>query len=130
MYAEDLPALCPPHNAVDKAMPKVYRLIRTNEVSEESFYSKAKLKEQNRSNAADCIFASCSLVLDHLAQIKKWPRMRETYPYAAEMSIPFGAGKSDGKKYSNHINFWPFKSSDLMAMVTNVIELPEVVDNE
>lgn len=55
--------------------------------------------------------------------------MRETFAFAAELKIPSGSGKSDGKKHSNHINFWPFKTTDMKSMVVDVIELPEVSAN-
>lgn len=130
MYAEDLPDDCPPMKATDRAFEKVYRLVKFKDITDESFYSKAKLKEENPTKANTCVFASCSLVIDPVEQIRRYPKMRGTFAYAAELSIPMGSGRSEGKKHSNHVNFWPFKTVDMKAMVVDVIELPEVSDND
>jgi hypothetical protein len=129
MYAEDLPESCPPMKATDKPIEKVYRLIKAANVSDKCFHSKAKLKEENKAKADPCVFASCSLVIDPVEQIQRYPKMRGTFAFAAELNIPIGSGKSDGKKHSNHVNFWPFKTTDMKSLVIDVIELPEVSDN-
>ncbi len=128
-FAEALPPQCPPNDAEDIPLVAVYRLVQTQQPSPKDFLSHAALGRPHGHGMSACAWASCSLVLDALVQIKRWPRMRDEYHFAVKLSVPKGAGLSKGKKDSNHINFWPFASFDPISVIKEVITLPEVQDH-
>ena len=83
----------------------------------------------NKTNQNQCGWASCSLVRNPEAQIARWPRMRDTFSYAAKLSIPEKSGKSKSKTNSNHVDFWRHADFNIVSAVIGVAELPKVNTN-
>ncbi|WP_147399924.1 hypothetical protein [Brevundimonas sp. LPMIX5] len=105
IFAEDLPAQCPPTDAKDVEWIEVYRLLDGPSLAPPAFASHAAKGKPCRPDVDPCRWASCSLVLD-VKPMKKLPKFKKC-KWAVRISIPEGAGKSK-KTSGNHIDFWPY----------------------
>lgn len=124
-FAEDLPPHCPPNDAEDTAYASVFRLVFKGLHPEDYFKSHEALGRPNRTNANPCRFASCSLVFDPIAQIARFPRLREECSHAIQLSVPAGAGLSKSKKHSNHVDFWCFSHYNMADGFIDHFAFPE-----
>lgn len=128
-YLEALPDQCPPNDADDVALIRVYRMVNENPPAADDFKSYAALGKENKHGSNPCGWASCSLVYNPEAHKSRWPKLREATVKFARLDIPEGTGKSKSKKNSNHIHFWCYSTSNMHSFVQEVIELPAENDN-
>lgn len=115
-YAESLPKECPPEDASTEAMERVFRLTKSETLSETDFYSHAhqgKIKPEEH-KATDCQWASCSFFTSSEAALAI-KGLRRRHPWVTELSIPAEAGKH--KLRGEHIDFWRFADFDVVAAV-------------
>lgn len=119
-FAEELPPMCPPNDAIDAAYPKIYRLLRQKPPTAVNFYSHAKLGKICPEHVDGCLWASCSLVLDPF-KLKKLPRFKKHH-YAAVLHIPKGAGYSK-KTNQNHVEFWCNAEFVMLNSVVDVVDI-------
>lgn len=120
-FAEPLPPQCPPNDAVDVELVSVFRLLDSAVPGPDAFKSQNALGLPAPQGIDLCRWASCSLVLDAKKQ-KKFPRFKNTHHWAAEITVPVGAGRSK-QTSSNHIDFWcglNFKIKDAVSTVVSI----------
>ena len=120
-FKEGLPDQCPPAEAVDNEWDEIYRLLPTKDYNADHFKSHAELGKSCHPNVCSCRWASCSLVFDTTAALKKFPRFKK-YNWAARMEIPKGSGMSQ-KTNKNHVDFWQKKSFDMTDAVKEVVAI-------
>lgn len=126
-FIGNLPPQCPPGNATTSGYPKIYRLVSTNPPPANAFDSHATLGKVPRGKYNTCRWASCSLVFDPVAHIKRWPRLRDENAFACELSIPDMSGMSATLSDPNHIDFWCSTSFSMPNAVKSIISLPKVI---
>jgi len=116
MYFEKLPeGECPPLDAVDVDLGRVWRLVPSLPVLDEHFASHAALGKHNYSSDP-CRWASCSLFTTEQAalSITKLPKHKQKTVVA--LYVPKGAGKS--KTVKKHVDFWRYSSfKPLQALI-------------
>lgn len=121
-FYEDLPSganQCPPAEALNTALDKVWRLIPTLEPDEDTFLSLYALGETkpDEYDVSDCDFASCSLRnnRDALLRLKG---LRRRNPYIAELTIPAGSGRHTTG--GTHVNFWKYASFKIVGAIVSL----------
>jgi hypothetical protein len=77
-WAEDLPADCPPNDAVAPQNALFYRLVNNIPPVDRDFWSHRKLNPNKRFNVSECIARSCSVLsdLEGCSQIIKLPTQK------------------------------------------------------
>ena len=120
-FAEPLPDQCPPPDAADSGFPPLYRIVTTQNPTEEDFCSSAARGIPAPEGVDGCRWASCSLVLDAKKQ-KKLPKFKDTHHYAAKLNLPAGAGKAR-KTGRNHFDFWRANTCNILAAIEQVVEI-------
>lgn len=115
-YAETLPGECPPEDAVSEPLERVYRLTKSEDLSETDFHSHAQLGRVKTAQykVTDCQWASCSLFTtpDAALAIKG---LRRRHPWITELSIPAAAGKH--KLRGEHVDFWRYADFDVLSAI-------------
>ena len=120
-FHEPLPEKCPPAEASDQPLEGIYRLLTTEEATEESFASHIALGKEPYPTVCPCIQSACSLVYDP-KKYKLLPRLKD-HKWAAKLSIPKGAGLSLTTKNKNHVSFWRSQGFDIVSSVLEVVEI-------
>lgn len=124
IFSELLPSECPPDGSTEEALSSVYRLVANDPPSEIDFASKAALGEPCPVGTCQCSWRSCSLFAK-AKTLRSYPRLRNEYPYLAELNIPAEIGKYlKGSSKRGHIDFWKYSEVSLAGCVVNV-EGPE-----
>ena len=125
-FGEDLPAECPPADALVEALATVYRLVPKAEPDDTCFASHFALGKDKPDTytGTDCEWASCSLFgsLDAMLKIKG---LRKRNKYVAELKIPEQSGRYVAAYVADemrHIHFWRFNSFELSNAVVSVTE--------
>lgn len=115
-YAEELPNECPPEDASTRRLERVYRLSKSEELTESDFYSLAQLgrAKPNEHRASDCEWASCSMFTTSEAALAI-KGLRRRHPWVTELSIPENAGKH--RLRGEHVDFWRFADFDIVGAV-------------
>jgi|SRR3954468_8581157 len=120
-YAENLPAGCPPSNALEDALSPVFRLIPSATPEEAFFASKAALNaaQPPTYKGTDCEWASCSLFTSFEALLKI-RGLRRRNKYIAQLSLPEGVGRhlTEG----SHVHFWSYQGFQISSAVDAVWE--------
>lgn len=118
LYFEEMPAQCPPAEAVDAQLPAVWRVVPGANPTVQDFHSHAKLGKIKPPPVDDCAWASCSLFNSRTKAASiasKLPKPRFSHAYISELQILQGSGKSLTKK--EHVHFWMFAEFDPMQAI-------------
>lgn len=121
-FSERLPDSCPPEHAKDEPLEEVYRLVASDNCTDNCFKSNAALglPKNMHSNVDDCRWASCSLFeRDHVNELLKLRGLRKRLPYMAKLSLPAGAGKHILSR-KGHVDFWSYSNFDMASAVISV----------
>lgn len=126
MFKEALPPQCPPGDALVSDHRVVLRLISSRDITEESFYSHARLGKPLPPKMCPCRWASCSTYIDdgksHRTKgVTKLPKLRGMKYIAVLQLVPDAGRIKDGER--GHVDLWMYRDFD---PVNNVIEIREV----
>lgn len=118
-FAESLPPLCPPSDAVDQEIDTVFRLVSSQTPTIADFNSKAAQGHVCPAHLDACSWASCSLFKE-ARSLLKYTRLRLERPYLATLKIPIGVGmhKISGKR--GHVDFWSYSGTSLSGCVVAI----------
>ena len=120
MYLEILPHDCPPDDAADVELKKVYRILRGSTANIEAFQSHAALKKPRPPAVCECRWHSCSLFecREKVQSIAKLPRFRQDDCRLAVLDIPRGSGRSSIK--NKHVDFWAYDKFNFLASIVSI----------
>ncbi len=119
-YLDNLPAQCPPNDAIDQPLVGVWRVVGNNPPAAADFWSHARLGWKKPPTVSDCDFSSCSLFLsrDKVAKLaSRLPKARISNPRLAKLNVPVGAGRSQVNRKTEHVHFWMYGTFDPVAAV-------------
>jgi len=119
-FAEELPELCPPNEAIDEDLGIAWRFVSRSGPSEEDFKSHSALGKRIPFGMDSCRWASCSLfTTEEAVRAKsKLASLREKQPI--KIKVPKGSGMSATK--GKHIDFWRFSDFDPMEHLISELE--------
>ncbi|WP_331297445.1 hypothetical protein [Methylobacterium oryzae] len=104
--------------------PSLWRLVAAQQVAADDFDSHAKQGKMPPNKSVDlCRWASCSFFTSkaRLQDLVALPKMRAKYSWAAEVSVPTGAGVS--KSHNAHVDLWMWASFDPVSAVVAVAQV-------
>lgn len=121
-FVEQLPASCPPAEAVAVNYETIWRYVNSNPPIESDFQSHAMRNKNPPPGVDPCRWASCSLFLiDNVNNLayKALPKVKKKYKFLAQLKVTHlcGVTLSNGR----HVDFWRF--SGVIPNVTRVIAL-------
>jgi hypothetical protein len=119
MYSESLPMQCPPSEAVDDALPDVYRLVANETPSAQDFRSKAALGIPLDDGADSCMWSSCSL-FTKTDRLLKFKRLKAENPFLVKLEVPAGSGKYLVGSSGHHVDYWLYKGNCLASCVVSI----------
>lgn len=123
-FLEPLPVSCPPEDALDQPLVKVWRFVDAArkcvaDLVPTDFSSHAALNLPV-GNATECESRSCSLWVD--ARVKKASKMPKLKSMnMAQMDIPEGNGRWVENTGRGHVHFWVYRGRDMVGFVTQVV---------
>lgn len=122
-YKEELPAQCPPAEALDGEILEAYRVVYSSPPVAHDFLSKSALGNDLLPGMDPCCFASCSLneSVQNVVRIAQLPKPREKGALVAKISIPAGAGRWVKNK-RKHIDFWMYEGYDPTSSFVEMVE--------
>lgn len=114
-YRESLPVSCPPAEVAAPQASPLWRLLRSQSVSESDFDSQRK-RLPNHPYPDECGAMSVSLTTSLAAcrAIAKSPRSKFTHAVEIHFQSSAGVWHQDSP---GHVHFWPYYGHDLMTLV-------------
>lgn len=121
IYRETLPEGCPPDEADEITEPRiVFRLVRTNQPSEDDFRSQRAEKPHNCfPGASECMALGLSVYSDARGakRAQRYPNLRGTMICQVELDRGAGFIQQTGRRRA-HYTWWPLADFDILANST------------
>lgn len=121
-WAEDLPAHCPPADAVAPENDLFYRLVNNVPPVDRDFWSHRKLNPSKKFNTSECIARSCSLIsdLERCFQVAKLPTQQNKRIVQLILPPQSGRIKKTGRNFS-HYSWWRGGNFDPISASSEIL---------
>ena len=126
-FKEALPPNCPPDGAKNPVPQVVLRLVSNQDVTEEDFFSYAKLGKKPHFDVCPCLLASCSVFSSssgghRIGAHIKLPKLRGR-KYVAKVKLTPQSGLVQyANSNSGHIDLWMFSTFNPLENVLEVLD--------